>query len=398
LGRVSDVVAENTGGPELPVRGLLIALDHRRAIVPAAKATVLDDVVQIDATVVLDNVFQRGPADLQLAADVLGHRLLDLGWGRLVRGHDIALTLQDDRWVVAAVDIEWDGWWYRLKRRLNAHHAHRRWEALEPLTTTDSGPAQQNAAPALGRLKVAHIADLLEHASEAEEIDILADLKSDPELEADVYEELAPNHSARLLGKRSDGDVAAVLARMRSDTAADTIATLPHDRLVKVLNLLPAHQRVRVSMLLGYNPTTAGGLMGVDFVAVDCDCDAGQALQAVAQATDVEPQALSTVYLLGEQARLYGAVTLAGLVQAVVGTPVAELAESNPVCVHPDADTSEVAVLMCDHNLLSLPVTDSANHLIGVITVDDVLDATVPVAWRRRMITPATPFAPPEAS
>jgi len=71
---------------------------------------------------------------------------------------------------------------------------------------------------------------------------------------------------------------------MSADAAADAIATLPHDRLVPVLDLLPPHERVKVSVLLGYNPTTAGGLMSVDFIGVDCETDVKHALKAVADA------------------------------------------------------------------------------------------------------------------
>ena len=92
-------------------------------------------------------------------------------------------------------------------------------------------------------------------------------MHADPELEADVFEELDEDLATRLLGARTDREIAGVLARMRADDAADAIAELPQRRRQPVLDLLPPGPRAKVLTLMGYNPTSAGGLMGMDFVA-----------------------------------------------------------------------------------------------------------------------------------
>ncbi len=148
------------------------------------------------------------------------------------------------------------------------------------------------------RLKPAQIADLLEAASKDEESEILGHVHADPELEADVFEELDETLATRLLGARTDADIAAVLARMRADDAADTIAELPQSRRQPVLDLLPAGQRTKVLTLMGFNPASAGGLMSVDFVAVPRAARAGDALAAVASASALEPEALTSVHVL----------------------------------------------------------------------------------------------------
>lgn len=104
---------------------------------------------------------------------------------------------------------------------------------------------------------------MLEEAPKEEETEILGRVHADPELEADVFEELDDYQATRLLGARTDPEIAAVLSRMRAD-AADAIAKLPQPRRQPVLDLLPAGQRVKVLTLLGYNAASAGGLMGVD--------------------------------------------------------------------------------------------------------------------------------------
>ena len=92
-------------------------------------------------------------------------------------------------------------------------------------------------------------------------------MHADPELEADVFEELDEDLATRLLGAHTDAEIAGVLARMRADDAADAISGLPQRRRQPVLDLLPPGQRTKVLTLMGFNPASAGGLMGMDFVA-----------------------------------------------------------------------------------------------------------------------------------
>ncbi len=384
VGHVVDVVTERCDGRDLVVTGLVARIDGRQCFVPMQRLTMLEDVVVTGTLAGLDEPYQRRPSELLLVADVLGRRLLDKRAAKLVRARDIHLILCHGRWTIAGVDVEWGGWWHHLVGRLSRYRAHRRWDALEPLTTTEDGPMVGRFGAGLARLTPAEVADLLENASAAETSDILGDLANNPELEADVFEELDDDHTAKLLEKRDDADIASLLTRMRTDTAADAIATLSHDRLTHVLDLLPAHDRVKLSMLLGFNPTTAGGLMGVDFIAVPGNTDAKHVLARVADAARMEPQVLNSVYVVDQVGRLTGAVTLPHLVQAKPATPIDKLADHNPIQITPDADAADVALLMSDHNLTSLPVVDPQGRMIGLVTVDDILEVTIPIDWRRR--------------
>jgi Mg/Co/Ni transporter MgtE len=175
-----------------------------------------------------------------------------------------------------------------------------------------------------------------------------------------------------------------VLSRMRADDAADTIAELPQRRRQPVLDLLPQGQRTKVLTLMGFNPTSAGGLMGVDFLAVACDVMVSEALTAVAQSASLQPEALTSVHCVDDRGRLCGVARLVSLVQAEPQTPIRELYDDDPVRVGADTDVVDVAVLMSDYNLVTIPVVDERRKMIGVITVDDVLEATLPDDWRRR--------------
>ena len=234
------------------------------------------------------------------------------------------------------------------------------------------------------RLKPAQIADLLEDASKEEETEILGRVHADPELEADVFEELDEDLATRLLGARTNDEIAAVLSRMRADDAADAIAELPQQRRQSVLDLLPPAQRTKVLTLMGFNPTSAGGLMGVEFIALPSMTSVSDALARVRQSAMLQPEALTSVHAVDANGVLRGVARLVTLVQSDPGAAVIDVSDTDPVRVGADTDITDVAVLMTDYNLITIPVVDEHCGMLGLITVDDVLEVTLPEDWRRR--------------
>jgi Mg/Co/Ni transporter MgtE len=186
----------------------------------------------------------------------------------------------------------------------------------------------------------------------------------------------------------SDDDVAGVLARMRADDAADAIFELRQSRRRPVLELLPAGQRTKVVTLMGFNPATAGGLMGVDVASCPTDATAAQAISIVAAASTLQPEALLNIHVLSAAGELVGVVSVIELLQSAPDTPVLEVADLDPVRVTPAADVTDIALLMADYNLVTIPVVDEHDHVLGVVTFDDLLEATVPEDWRRREPAP----------
>ncbi len=260
----------------------------------------------------------------------------------------------------------------------------RAWSKFEPLIGHTGSALLRGPFARIRRLKPAQIADLLEDASKEEETEILGQVHADPELEADVFEELDEDLATRLLGARTDTEIAEVLSRMRADDAADAIAELPQRRRQPVLDLLPPGQRTKVLTLMGFNPTSAGGLMGVDFLAVPADAQIREALAAVANSVSLQPEALTSVHALDEKGRLCGVAKLVSLVQSDPAARIRDVYDDDPVRIGADTDVVDVAVLMSDYNLITIPVVDERRKMIGVITVDDVLEVTLPDDWRRR--------------
>jgi Mg/Co/Ni transporter MgtE len=141
-------------------------------------------------------------------------------------------------------------------------------------------------------------------------------------------------------------------------------------------------QRRRVRALLGYDPATAGGLMSPEFVCVYSQATPAEALERV-RTSRTSAEALAWIYVMNTSRRLVGAIALVDLLRADPNDALGDIAES-PRRLRPDADLEEVARLMTDFDLTVVPVVDDREQIVGVITVDDVLELVLPRGWRRQ--------------
>ncbi len=396
IGRLADVIVRLRGTDYPLVTGLVAAVGGREIFVPIDQLSSFDaDPLRLSSARLDLRHFERREGEVLLRADVLGHRLIDVENARLVRAADLELARDLGEWVLSGVDIR------RRPRRLfgllgpqGAGDAgvFRDWHDFEWLIGHAGSALLRGPFARIRRLKPAQIADLLENASKEEETEILGRVHADPELEADVFEELDEDLATRLLGARTDQEIADVLARMHADDAADAIAELPQHRRQPVLDLLPAGQRAKVLTLMGFNSTSAGGLMGMDFLAVPGMTTVGEVLARVRESASLQPEALTSVHAVDHDGVLRGVARLVTLVQSDPGAAVIDVSDTDPVRVGADTDLTDVAVLMSDYNLITIPVVDTERRLLGVITVDDVLEVMLPDDWRRREVA-----EPPDA-
>ncbi len=387
VAHLDDVVVQMRGTNYPVVAGVVADVGGQRLFIPAKAVAEWQTHRLTLATGRVDlRPFERRRGELLLRADVLGHRLVDLEHRCLVRAFDVRLTQEHHLWEASGVDVDRAARLRRFRRHEPAQV--RDWKGFAPLFGSAVPMAHGARRAWLRWLKPAEIADLVEAASGEEQRDILAQVHGDRDLEADVFEELEQGEQSALLRARPDAEVAEVLSRMRADDAADALMQLPTERRQTVLELLTVPQRTRVTMLLGFHAESAGGLMGVDFIGLPGETRVSDALAAVGRAASMQPQALTSVYCTDGGGRLCGAVTVVRLVQAEPGATLQAVSDPDPVRVEASADLIDLALLMTDHNLLTLPVVNEEGSLIGLVTVDDVLEALVPDHWRRRTPSP----------
>jgi CBS domain-containing protein len=390
LGRVQDVIARLDEGDRLPlVAGLKARIGGRELFVPADRIAQLEPAAARTSTTKLNLArFERRPGEVLLRADVLGHSLINVSTARLVAAREVELACEGGVWRVAGIDPSLAARWRRLlPRRFRGHRGEHaefvEWSQLEPFVAHVPSSRLRLAHRRLARLHPAQIADLVEAASHDEGEEILEAVAQDKELEADIFEELDEEHQMEFLRERSDAQVAAVLARMESDDGADLLMELDQDRRLPVLNLMPAAKRVKIRRLLGYNPQTAGGLMNPDFVSVTERSTVEQAIELVRR-SEIPAEQLQTVVVVGADGRCMGSVYVVALVKAGEHESIGGLVDAGRPVVTAETDLPEIARLMTDYNLMSLPVVDGEGRPIGLLAVDDVIELMFPEDWRRR--------------
>ena len=189
-----------------------------------------------------------------------------------------------------------------------------------------------------------------------------------PELRdaSELVAALPPQRAALLLGQMAD------------DRATDIFHELDEAEREQLLWRLGTDARLSIQKLMRYRPNTAGALMTTEFVAVPSDWTVGRTLQYVRE-VERSRETVYAIYLLEPGTRVLAqVVTMRRLITGLADTPILDVAQVNPpVAVDPQLDQEEVARLIRRHDLLAIPVVDASRHILGIVTVDDILDALI---------------------
>jgi CBS domain-containing protein len=390
LGRVEDLIVRLADGGYPPVTGLKARIGGRELFVPIDKIAKLESgAAHMSGQKLSLGRFERRVGEVLLRQDVLGRKLVNVEADppSLVTAHEIELACIESWWRVVGVDASTRAQLRRaLPRPLKGAIGDRPfldWTDLEPFVGHVPSARLRFSHRKLANLHPAEIADLVEAASHEEGEELIEAVGQDRELEADVFEELDEHHQLEFIRERPDAQVAAVVARMAPDDAVDLIAEIDQERRARILALLPPPGRRRIETLMGYNPSTAGGLMSPDFLALEERASVADALARV-RSSEIGPQTFTTVFVLDAAGALTGSVAVVTLLRTDPAARLTDVAEHEPESVPTDADLPEVARTMTDYNLVMLPVLDEERRVVGVVTVDDVLELTLPAGWRRR--------------
>ena len=147
--------------------------------------------------------------------------------------------------------------------------------------------------------------------------------------------------------------------------------------------MLPEPQQRKVRTLLRYNPETAGGLMSPDFLSLPATTPVAEVLRAI-RSSPAPPEALNVVFATGPDGTVAGSASAVRLIKAPPEATLGSIMQANPVHIHPDWDVHSTIRQMSDFNLTVAPVMDEEHgRMLGVVTVDDVLELVMPNGWRR---------------
>jgi magnesium transporter len=225
----------------------------------------------------------------------------------------------------------------------------------------------------LVNLHPADIAVLIGSLGDDDEERYVFGLLRDPEIASDVLTELPPPVREHVISELPHEELADLVEEMESDDAADLVQGLPDELASRVLMGIEPEDLAEIRPLLGHDEDTAGGIMATELLTVnvkDRVLDAREALRARSD----EVENFYYIFVVDDEGRLKGTLTLTDLVLRHSNTPVIEAMDSDPVWVPPEMDQEQVADIVRRYDLYSVPVVDAAGVLLGRITVDDVVD------------------------
>jgi Mg2+ transporter MgtE len=343
--------------------------------------------------------------ELLLGRDILDKQIVDTQGFRVVKVNDLKLAQIKQTARLIGVDISLSGLLRRLGiltplellgRVLPVKLAERTitWNYVEPIQVVKAGTATGQLMPALAgagvgtggivpkvQLNVSHtkladlrpadIADILEQL-DIEDVGAMLD-RLDTETAADAFNEVEPSYQYEILSGLDPERASDLLERLAPDDAADILADIPPAEAERILNLMPAEESRPIRDLLRYAPETAGGIMTNEVLSLVQDLTAEEALGYLRQHS-AHMEMIYNLYIVDSEKHLAGVVSLRELVVAEPTTLLRDLMDRNVISVTTDTDQEEVARIIARYDLLGVPVVDSDHHLVGLITVDDVID------------------------
>ncbi len=219
----------------------------------------------------------------------------------------------------------------------------------------------------------ADIAWVFRHLSPEERKDIF-NIVAQTRLVGDFLSELDESIMLELVEDLTPKFMAAVIREMASDDAADLLDALPADVTNGIRQFMGKEEREEVDELLQYHPETAGGLMSPDFMALDGELTVGEAIRKIQERSEEMEMSFYLYITHGEEGQLAGVLSLRELLMHPPYRLLKNIHNPKVIAVATDTDQEEVAHIVSQYNILAVPVVDSSYKVIGIVTVDDIID------------------------
>ena len=395
VGKVRDLVVAMRSEANPPrVLGLVSEVPGRRRIfVPMTRVTNIDG-GQVYTTGLLNmRRFEQRSTETLVIGEMLDRRVTVLvdgtTTGETVAGtvYDVAMEQGRTRdWVLSRVAVQEPA--KALRRRGQTHVAE--WRDVRGLAQSD-GEAQgaTHLLHALNEMRPADAATMLHDLPLERRTAVVAAL--DDDRLADVLEEMPEEDQVDILNHLDTERAADVLEEMSADDAADLIRDLPPETAEILLDLMEPEEAEDVRRLMSYVEDTAGAMMTPEPVILGTDATVADALAHVRN-PDLTPSLAALVYVCRSPletptGRLVGVAHIQRLLREMPSTLVAGALDESLESLRPEATITEVALHLATYNLVAAPVVDENGHLLGAVTVDDLLDHMLPPGWRDRALT-----------
>jgi len=394
IGKVTDFLVNEPDDTFPHIDGLVIKTTQGLRFAPIE--TVID--VNHDGTVALTMAPKEpAPPDqeaLYLISDLLDKQIVDVDGRKVVRINDIEVANTGGRLRVVAADVGVSG----LLRRLGLKSFGKRftpaiyrsvprsmiaWDSVAPIRETN--PTQVHLSVKEGKLARLHPSELAEIIGDLSTREAAAVVRSlDDETAADAFEHLDADIQKTLIDDIGTERAADIIEEMDSDDAADLLAELPEEQQSRLLAEMNEYTAGELRELVKYEEDTAGGLMTTDYVWIYPHRTAEATIRKIREIAPVS-EFIYYLYVVDKEDTLLGALSLRTLMLALPTAFIELIMDHDLVTVLPDTPAVEVAAMIARYDLLAIPVVNNHGKMLGIVTVDDAIDAIMPEELAKKL-------------
>ncbi|MCG2722328.1 MAG: CBS domain-containing protein [Thermodesulfovibrionales bacterium] len=395
LGRVKDLVVVK-GEPFPKVSALILEKKKKVVYLP------WHDLNIFNKRIISSNIYGQdlqkyefSEEDLIIARDIFDKQIVDANGAKVVRVNDVKLEGFESEAILVAIDVGIRGIMRRLGVERGGEDFMRifsrdipynliSWNYLQPLGPKLSTISLTVPRQMVAELHPADIADIISQVSRREGVTFVKGL--DIETAVEALSELETDVQAAIITRMSAEKAADILEEMPPDEAADILSDLPAEKAKEILENIKKDEAEDIQELLSHEEDTAGGLMTNVYVSYPPDTTVRRAIDLFKKDAE-EVETVYYIYIVAEEEKLVGVVSLRELLLASLDTKLSDIMHSKLTTVTPDVDEGEVSAIISKYNLVALPVINHEGIMLGIVTVDDIVDRILPPAAKRKRRT-----------
>jgi len=383
VGKVRDAVATLRANNQPPrILGLIVEVPlRRRVFVPITRVTSIESGTVVITGLVNMRRFESRAGEILVLGDMLDRSITLIESDEPVLVEDLGMEQnRTGDWLMTRVHIMKRGRGIRRKGATSTVA----WEEVQGFATAESEQGTSNLLSTLSNLRAADLAAVIQDLAPKRRVEVARAL--DDERLADVLEEMDEAERVALLSELEGERAADVLGEMDPDDAADLLREVGEERAQVLIDLMEPEDAEDVIRLMTYEDYSAGGMMTTEPLIMSADYTVADALAAVRK-SEISPALASQVFVTRQPletptGRFIGMVHYQRLLREPPATLLGSLVDTDTQGLSPDATLNEVSSYLASYNLLSVPVVDGNERLLGAVTVDDVLDHLLPDNWR----------------
>jgi magnesium transporter len=394
IGKVSDFLVNKPDDVFPRIDGLVIKTSQGPRFAPIETVATIDPHGTVGLTMTPAEPAPPVESALLLIAALLDKQIVDVDGRKVVRINDLEIARAGDALRVVAADVGVAG----LLRRLGLKSFGKRftpaiyrriprsmiaWDSVAPIR--DANPTQVNLSiteSKLARLHPSELAEIISDLSAREAAAVVSQL--DDETAADAFEHLDADKQRSLIEDIGTERAADIIEEMDADDAADLLSELDEEQQHELLSEMNEYTASELRALVKYAEDSAGGLMTTDYTWIYPHRSAEATIRKIREIAPTS-EFIYYLYVVDKQDLLLGVLTLRALLLADPQDSIDAVMETDLVTIHPDMSSEDVAATIARYDLLAVPVVDQAGKMLGIVTVDDAIDAIMPEEIARKL-------------